>query len=61
MCILYDETETNVVDLTIGGLVANNKSVGHRFLANQPFTVNSFDDLKVKLKKSFVILDQVKK
>ena len=61
MCILYDETETNVVDLTIGGLVANNKSVGHRFLANQPFTVNSFDDLKVKLKKSFVVLDQLER
>ena len=61
MGILYDETGANVIDLTIDGLVANNKSVGHRFLAGQSFSVNSFDDLKLKLKKSFVILDQAER
>lgn len=39
------------------GLVTGNQTAGHRFLAPELSTINSFEDYKTKLEKAFVILD----
>ena len=35
-----------------------NTTKGHRFLAQQPFEVESFSDYQEKLKKAFVVIDR---
>jgi glycyl-tRNA synthetase beta chain len=40
-----------------GTLIANNQTVGHRFLDPRKITVSGFTDYKVKLRESFVIVD----
>lgn len=39
------------------GLFTGNQTVGHRFLAPQPFEVSSFEDYRSKLEKAYVVLD----
>ena len=58
LCILSDENESKIVDFNFCGFKANNKSRGHRFRGNVEFSVKNFDDLKQKLRKSYVLLDQ---
>lgn len=45
-------------DLGGGILHFTSETLGHRFLAPGAFTVQSFEDYKMKLKQHFVILDQ---
>jgi glycyl-tRNA synthetase beta chain len=57
LCILSREDGAQIVPLEVEGIVAGNTTRGHRFLAPDAFTVNSFDDYTAKLKRACVILD----
>ena len=57
ICILYDESGSNVVDMNIEGISSGDKTVGHRFMGTGEFSITSFEDYTSKLKKEFVILD----
>ncbi len=61
LCILGDEGGSQVVPLTVDGIVAGNVTRGHRFLSSGAFAVTSFDDFAVKLKRAFVILDSAER
>ncbi|MCF6232515.1 MAG: glycine--tRNA ligase subunit beta [Rhodobacteraceae bacterium] len=56
LCILSDEAGASVVPLEIDGIVAGDKTQGHRFMAPTAFSVVSFEDYEAKLKQAFVIL-----
>ncbi|MEP5758610.1 MAG: glycine--tRNA ligase subunit beta [Litoreibacter sp.] len=56
LCILDDEAGTQVVPLDIDGIVAADKTEGHRFMSPGEFSVTSFDDYEAKLKRSKVML-----
>lgn len=56
LCILSDETGVSVVPLDIDGIKSGDKTEGHRFMAPGRFSVTSFEDYEVKLKRAFVIL-----
>lgn len=57
LCILSDEAGTEVVPLTVDGIVAGDTTQGHRFMAPSVISVTSFDDYSAKLKRAFVMLD----
>ena len=56
ICILHDEAGTSVVPLEVDGIVAGDRTQGHRFMAPGPITVQSFADYEAKLKRAHVIL-----
>ena len=56
LCILTDETGTEVVPLEIDGIVAGRTTEGHRFMSRGKIEVASFDDYEAKLKRANVIL-----
>jgi glycyl-tRNA synthetase beta chain len=56
VCILTDEGGTEVVAMSVDGIAAGNTTRGHRFMAPIEFSVTSFDDYEVKLKRAKVIL-----
>ena len=58
LCLLHDETECNIVPLSIDGIVSSNVCRGHRFAANNEFRVSSFDEYEYKMKEAKVILDR---
>jgi glycyl-tRNA synthetase beta chain len=49
--------EPDIVPFTVDGIVAGNKTRGHRFLSPESFTVRRFDDYAQKLDKAKVVLD----
>jgi len=57
LCILNDEAGTSVVPLDIDGIVAGDRTRGHRFHAPESFAVTSFEDYAARLKRAFVMLD----
>lgn len=57
ICILSDESGTTPVALDIDGIIAGDKTQGHRFMSNGSFAVSDFDDYAAKLKRAHVILD----
>jgi len=57
LCLLSTDTGTDIVPLTIDGIVAGDSTQGHRFMAPARFSVTGFDDYTAKLKRAFVILD----
>ncbi|WP_425319786.1 glycine--tRNA ligase subunit beta [Brevirhabdus pacifica] len=57
LCILHDEGGARVVDPQIADVPAGDSTAGHRFMAPARFTVSSFEDYAVKLKKAHVVLD----
>ncbi len=56
LCILNDETGAQVVPLEIEGIKAGDTTAGHRFMAPNRFSVNSFEDYAAQLKRAFVVL-----
>ena len=56
LCILSDEAGVEVVPLEVDGITSGNTTRGHRFLAPDAFSVTSFDDYEVKLKRAKVVL-----
>ncbi|HEU0222011.1 MAG TPA: glycine--tRNA ligase subunit beta [Paracoccaceae bacterium] len=57
ICLMYDETGSEVVPLEIEGLRAGNMSAGHRFMAPGHFRVHSFAEYRERLARAFVVLD----
>lgn len=57
LCILSGEDGAEVVDFEIDGIQSANLTAGHRFMAPEWFSVNSFEQYQVELKKAFVVLD----
>ena len=57
ICILSDESGTTPVALDIDGIIAGDKTQGHRFMSSGSFAVSGFDDYAAKLKRAHVILD----
>ena len=56
LCIVIGEAGAEVVPLDIDGITSGNTTRGHRFLAPDVFSVTSFDDYEVKLKRAKVVL-----
>ncbi|WP_171178745.1 glycine--tRNA ligase subunit beta [Ruegeria sp. HKCCD8929] len=56
LCILSDETGTQVVPLEVEGIASGDSTEGHRFMAPGRFSVASFEDYAAKLKRAFVVL-----
>lgn len=50
-----------VVPVNMEGIVASNKTVGHRFLGAKSIEVTSIEDYRAKLEENYVILDQAKR
>ena len=48
----------DVVPVNLEGIIASNKTVGHRFLGAKEIEVNSIEDYFKKLEENYVILDQ---
>ncbi len=61
LCLLSDETGTQVVPMAVDGIVAGNTTEGHRFLGAGRFSVHGFDDYATKLKRAFVVLDSTER
>ncbi len=61
LCILNDETGAQVVPLEIEGIKAGDTTAGHRFMAPNRFSVNSFEDYAAQLKRAFVVLSPVER
>ena len=61
LCILSDESGSNIVPLTVEGIAAGNTTRGHRFMAPDAFTVSNFDDYAAKLRRARVILDSAER
>lgn len=57
LCILSDEAGAEVVPLEIDGIVAGDRTAGHRFMSPDRFSVVNFDDYTAKLKRAYVVLD----
>ena len=57
LCILSDEGGAAVVPLSVDGIAAGNSTEGHRFMAPGRFSVTSFDDYRIRLRRAFVMLD----
>jgi len=57
LCILSAEDGAEVVEFDVDGIESANLTAGHRFLSPQWFSVNSFEQYQIELKKSFVMLD----
>ena len=57
LCILSAEDGAEVVDFEIDGIQSANLTAGHRFMAPEWFSVNSFEQYQVELKQAFVVLD----
>lgn len=57
ICLLSDEGGANVVPFEIEGIVAGDRTSGHRFMAPKAFSVSGFEDYAAKLKRAHVVLD----
>ena len=57
LCILTDEAGSEVVPMDVDGITSGDTTRGHRFLAPNPFSVTSFEDYSIKMKRAFVVLD----
>ncbi|MEP2640778.1 glycine--tRNA ligase subunit beta [Roseobacter sp.] len=57
LCILTDEAGAEVVPFEVGGISSGDRTAGHRFMAEDAFSVRSFEDYSAKLKRAFVVLD----
>ncbi|TMV71824.1 glycine--tRNA ligase subunit beta, partial [Thioclava sp. BHET1] len=57
LCLLVTEAGAEVVPMDVDGIIAANKTEGHRFMAPGRFAVSSFEDYAAKLKAAKVMLD----
>ncbi|WP_424965775.1 glycine--tRNA ligase subunit beta [Dinoroseobacter sp. S375] len=57
LCVLRDEEGSEIVPLSVDGIVAGDVTEGHRFLAPGEIKVTGFDDYETKLRRAKVILD----
>ena len=57
LCVLSDEAGSEVVPLDVDGITSGKATYGHRFMAPNQITVNSFEDYEAQLKRAFVVLN----
>lgn len=57
LCLLVDEAGARVVEMEVDGIRAGATTEGHRFLGAGRFAVTSFEDYRLKLGRSRVVLD----
>lgn len=57
LCILSAEDGAEIVPLNIEGIVASDKTRGHRFMSSGEFSVTGYEDYAAKLKRANVVLD----
>jgi glycyl-tRNA synthetase beta chain len=57
LCVLSDEAGAETVPFEIDGIVAADRTRGHRFMAPEPFAVTSFEDYAARLLAAKVVLD----
>ncbi|MSP49194.1 MAG: glycine--tRNA ligase subunit beta [Alphaproteobacteria bacterium] len=57
LCVFDGETVVGKIDLGGGAMGFTNETIGHRFLAPEPFAVTSFSDYADKLDRAFVMVD----
>ncbi|MEP2530081.1 glycine--tRNA ligase subunit beta [Shimia sp.] len=57
LCLLSDESGSEIVPLDIDGIVAGDTTQGHRFMGSGRFAVTGFEDYETKLKRDHVILN----
>ncbi|WP_339949653.1 glycine--tRNA ligase subunit beta [uncultured Albimonas sp.] len=57
LAILHDESGASVVPLEVEGIVAGDRTRGHRFMAPGSFAVTSFEDYAARLLAAKVVLD----
>ena len=58
LCILYDGSSNEIIDLEIGGIKSGDKSRGHPVMHPGEFRAASFASYKSELAFRFVVLDQ---
>ncbi len=56
LCLMTDEAGARVVPMEVDGIKAGDTTAGHRFMGPERFSVTSFEDYEVKLKRAKVIL-----
>ncbi|MAQ81928.1 MAG: glycine--tRNA ligase subunit beta [Maritimibacter sp.] len=56
LCLMSDEAGATVVPMDVDGIKAGDTTEGHRFMGAGRFSVTSFEDYEVKLKRAKVIL-----
>lgn len=56
LCLLTQDDGTVVAPLDIDGIAASDRTLGHRFLAPDAFSVTSFEDYESKLRAAKVVL-----
>ncbi|WP_425050098.1 glycine--tRNA ligase subunit beta [Psychromarinibacter sp. S121] len=56
LCLMTDESGASVVPMEVDGIKAGDTTAGHRFMGPERFSVTSFEDYEVKLKRAKVIL-----
>ena len=56
LCILTDESGTQIVPLNVDGIAAGPVTHGHRFMGKRDIAVSGFDDYAEKLQDAHVIL-----
>ncbi len=61
LCLLSVEHGPSVVPLAVDGIVAGNRTRGHRFMAPAAFSVTSFEDYRAKLMRAHVRLDSAER
>ncbi len=61
LCLMSNESGSEIVPLTVDGITAANTTEGHRFLSPGRFAVTGFDDYAVKLKRAHVVLDSAER
>jgi len=57
LCILHDESGSEIVPFDVEGITSGDQTRGHRFHAPDPITVTSFDGYRTALQTAFVKLD----
>lgn len=58
LCLLTTDTDSQIVDFTVGGMQSGNVTYGHHFMGGRkPISVRRFDDYAAKLKQAKVVLD----
>lgn len=57
LCILFDKEKKEIVPVQFAGLQAGDITYGHRFMASEELSIDSFTDYQSKLLNSFVEID----
>lgn len=61
LCLLSDEAGSEVVPVSVDGIVSDRLTEGHRFMAPGPISVSGYEDYAAKLKQAKVVLDHAER